>query len=135
MALSLSANVGANKTTLAKYFALPQGERTQALYIWIDGTGEGLRAKTKSLDQAPKSIEGTFFYTACPPGLKQVVCQAYAQVKIFKKLAFRIANLEFRWVQHVPSGGLELGHLPVSSHDVQGSIPRRKQQISSLRNL
>jgi len=57
MALSLSANVGANKTTLAKYFSLPQGERTQALYIWIDGTGEGLRAKTRTLDAAPKSIE------------------------------------------------------------------------------
>merc|ERR1712117_286186 len=45
-----------NKAVLNKYLALDQGTRVQALYIWIDGSGEGLRSKTKTLESVPKSI-------------------------------------------------------------------------------
>merc|ERR1712050_641417 len=45
-----------NKTVLDKYLKLDQGTRVQALYIWIDGTGEGLRSKTKTLEEYPNSV-------------------------------------------------------------------------------
>ena len=44
-------------TVVEKYLKLDQGEKVQALYIWIDGSGEGLRCKTKTLDKAPKSVD------------------------------------------------------------------------------
>ena len=49
-------NAQTNKTVLEKYLKLDQGKRVQALYAWIDGSGEGLRSKTKSLEEAPKSL-------------------------------------------------------------------------------
>lgn len=47
-----------NKTVLMKYFSLQQQEKVQAMYVWIDGSGEGLRTKTKTLSEEPKSPEG-----------------------------------------------------------------------------
>ena len=44
-------------TVVEKYLKLDQGEKVQALYIWIDGSGEGLRCKAKALDKAPKSVD------------------------------------------------------------------------------
>jgi len=52
--LTGSTPPGSNKTALARYLALPQGESVQAMYIWIDGSGEGLRAKTKTVETEPK---------------------------------------------------------------------------------
>ena len=44
---------------LAQYLDLETpGDITQAMYIWIDGSGEGLRAKTKTVDFRPKAPEG-----------------------------------------------------------------------------
>ncbi|KAI0230404.1 Glutamine synthetase [Lamellibrachia satsuma] len=44
--------------TRGRYMTLDiPGTFTQAMYVWIDGSGEGLRAKTKTLDFEPKCAE------------------------------------------------------------------------------
>jgi len=46
-----------NKAVLSKFLSLPQGNRVQATYVWIDGTGQGLRSKTKTLDVKPSKVD------------------------------------------------------------------------------
>jgi len=58
MALSLTNNAKTDKTVLKHYMELPQpDDHVQAMYIWIDGTGEGLRCKTRTLSFEPKAAE------------------------------------------------------------------------------
>ena len=44
------------QTVLNKYLSLDQGARVQALYIWVGGSGEDLRSKTKTLESKPKDV-------------------------------------------------------------------------------
>lgn len=37
--------------------SLPPGDEVQAMYVWTDDTGEGLRGKTLILDNENKCIE------------------------------------------------------------------------------
>ncbi|XP_051232921.1 glutamine synthetase [Dicentrarchus labrax] len=55
MATSTSSKL--NKAVKQQYMDLPQGDMVQAMYIWIDGSGEGVRCKTRTLDYEPKTIE------------------------------------------------------------------------------
>ena len=39
------------------YLKLDQGERVQVMYVWIDGSGEGMRCKSRTLEQEPQKPE------------------------------------------------------------------------------
>merc|ERR1712066_490263 len=52
---TMNFNGATNKTVLDRYLALKQPDDiTQCMYVWIDGTGEHLRAKTKTVKFVPK---------------------------------------------------------------------------------
>jgi len=57
MAASLRSQFSCDKSVTNRYLSLPQGERVQAKYIWIDGTGENIRSKTKTVESEPKCPE------------------------------------------------------------------------------
>ncbi|KAH8400471.1 hypothetical protein KR222_000961 [Zaprionus bogoriensis] len=73
-----SPNARINKTILDRYLALPLEENiVQATYVWIDGTGEDLRCKDRTLDFIPSSPKAD----ACLNFWEIAACSAGAVVE------------------------------------------------------
>ena len=72
MAASYTHSAATNKAVLDRYMRLPQpDDKIMATYVWIDGTGEYCRAKTRTIDFIPKDPSGNWrkFYYLCLAGV------------------------------------------------------------------
>ena len=72
-----------DKKVLNHHMTLEQPEdKVQALYIWIDGTGQGLRCKTKTVNSVPKTVDGAYLFVVV------VVAMATAAAATFRHYMF-----------------------------------------------
>lgn len=100
MATHTSVSSRLNKAVRQQYMSLSQGEKCQVTYIWIDGTGEGLRNKTRTLDTEPASVEGK-----CPLSEWVIMsgrCKSWLKIEHFTRLKWSLRTIfKSRLGQHV----------------------------------
>ncbi len=78
----MTFNAATDKQVLEHYMSLEQpDDKVQAMYVWIDGTGEGLRAKTRTLDFEPKKPEGILLML-----FNKRICLVYHEPKFYGEL-------------------------------------------------
>lgn len=59
--LTNSPNAVLSKTLLSRYYDLPlPADKIIATYVWIDGSGEHMRCKDRTLNFIPKQPKGKF---------------------------------------------------------------------------
>lgn len=58
MSINLRDQFSTDKLVASKFLQLPTNNWIQAEYIWIDGSGENVRSKTRTLNFIPKHIDG-----------------------------------------------------------------------------
>lgn len=126
--MATSASSQLNKAVKQQYMELPQGDQVQAMYIWIDGSREGLRCKTRTLDFEPKTTEGNIWLPAVDYQYKHK-----DTAKNIQKMFFRPSRVELWWLQHIPVGGFQQRHVPDPSGHVQGPVQKGPQQTGALR--
>ena len=47
-----------NKTVMDRYRDLDTYGKCQVMYVWVDGSGENVRCKTKTMDEVPQVPDG-----------------------------------------------------------------------------
>jgi len=57
MALNLREQFSTDKYVAHRLHLLPTGNKVQCEYVWIDGSCENVRSKTRTLDFVPKSVD------------------------------------------------------------------------------
>lgn len=86
--MSMSAET---RAILDHFMALPQGSKVQAEYIWIGGTGQDIRSKTKTLSSKPSNVEEL---------VRSCINTLRLNIQFIRLIA---ANLELRWQLYRPS--------------------------------